>query len=559
MNIDLIKKKKTYYETELYQSVRKEQGIDQTYRDDTFLVPEVSGIEHVYHLGTGARMVDAPAEQIVTSNPQFFIEMLSKSEKSDEVSKRIAYMVNQKWIPIIKMMNPNPPKEYVKNCLARGESFYQLAHNELWVTGKKVKEGLPVFPLVPEPMIIFASPQEDEPGIPSEVFVIYERQLSDVILMYPKWSDPKGKKEKDEKRVSWWAYFNKDEVYAEADEEPVWGASGRPNIYKVVPFIRQYSGFGRRSPDGDLSKLIVGDLKNNRDLIRMECAAASDNASILHLFPFPSVDIISEGEEPSEFKYDMTPAGVNKFFNTPLGSIKIDKGLRQQPSPESIQHLQDISIRLAQRNPHIMAGFPASSGRERGMMHDTSMRRYETVVENTEKATALAIKKMLLICKNVPGLYPEELHKGDLDFEFECSVKLRAPDPAEEDRLATLGDRLWNMGQGSIDLKTNLVQYQGKTQDEADKIITNILVDRITIQNPEVAEVMGMVFAEESGMESFLRKAQERNAMMEGQKKGLQEIPKTTEQRIKGESRSGEVESNRGARTPPLDYRRGGM
>ena len=94
-----ILKLKEHYELDLYDNVRKEQKADQTYIDDTFNVPEIRDPHRIDRSGIGARMVDAPAEQIVTSNPQAFFD-IKKGGK--EAGLHVSKEVNSIWIPILQ-------------------------------------------------------------------------------------------------------------------------------------------------------------------------------------------------------------------------------------------------------------------------------------------------------------------------------------------------------------------------------------------------------------------------------------------------------------------------
>ena len=110
-SIDNIRKLKEHYIKDLYDVVRREQKTDQEYRDDTFAVDEIKAPHNVWRSGLGARMIDAPAEQIITSNPQAFVE-IEKGGK--EAENRIAKMFNY-WLDLMRRQNPNPFKESLKN------------------------------------------------------------------------------------------------------------------------------------------------------------------------------------------------------------------------------------------------------------------------------------------------------------------------------------------------------------------------------------------------------------------------------------------------------------
>lgn len=553
LSADKIKEFKKRYVTDpdsLYSKVRNEQKTDQSYRDDTFPVDEVRTPHKVWRSGIGARMVDAPAEQIITSNPQAFFEVT----KSD-VAVRLSKEVNQNWISILRRQNPNPFKEFVKNLGARGEAFIKIVHNEKWVTGTKDRTGLPVLFLILDPMVIYASPEEDENGVPHRVLIFYERQPNDVIVRYPTWTKPSSAK--NEKMVEWFEYWDKDTMHFEADEIVV---KHQVNPYKKPPFVRKYSGFGRRSEDGELANLIVSDIRLSRDLIKQECITRSNIASIEHIFAHKPRTIMSPGELSEDQLQELSwgDYDLNVLTNVPTGTELVKEEISAVPQ-EMYMNLSKIQQEIAQRNPFIMAGFPlGSSGRQQDISQSAAMRRYDTVVENTENAWATAFELALKICDVIPTLKPSGIQKGDLDTSFGCSVKLKAPDPVEEDRLATLGDRLRRLPSPAIDLETFHTQYCGYTQEESKKIQAKILADMVTINNPDVAAVMGMVAAEETGMERWLEMAQQRRQMMEAQQKGLQETP-SAQQRTQGEvqtplGREQEPEGTRGARRPPERY-----
>jgi len=560
--LDRIKDVKTNFVDNLYNSVRTEQGIDQTYIDDSFPVPEIHEPHHIYRAGLGVRIVDAPAEQIVTSNPQVFFHPRSTNKQASESALKLSELVNKHWLPIIQKQNPNVFREFVKAQLGRGEAFFKVVHNETWVTGDKIKEGLPVRFIVLDPMVIYASPEEDDEGIPNQVVVSYQvKQTKDLIVKYPILKDRTSTKD----MVDWWEYYDSKNRYIEADGLPITQDGLQPNIYGVTPFVRKYSGFGRRSPSGELSNLIVSDIRRSRDLIREECAMRSNMASILFLFAHKSKTLITSGQIDVAKMQEEVQWGEyvwNIIQGVPPDTRLLETDIQLTPDVFA-RHLQIVQ-ELNQRHPFIMAGFPqGTSGRQQDMTETAAMRRYDSVVENTEWAFATALKMAIKLCATIPGLKPEEVSQKDLETEFDIEVRLKVKDPIENDRRITLGDRLWNSGKGSISLSRFHTEYQGLTEDESKKEIARMLADQITIYNPDVAAVMGMVAAEESGMEIYLEKAKERRTQMEGQQGLRKELPVTSQERIQGETQTplGQeigTEGQRGARMSPERYERGG-
>ena len=556
--LDQIKVYKERYIKELYLQTREAQKTDDTYINDTFKVPEVKNPHHLYRSGLGVRIIDAPAEQIITSNPQAFFEVIKGAK---DVGEHLSEIVNAIWLDILRRQNPNIFKESVKNPLARGETYIKLAHNESWVTGGNKRLGLPVHFLVLDPMVIYGSPEEDVNGIPERVIVFYERQLSDVIVRYPNWSNPKKAEKGENPKVEWFEYWDSETKYIEADEEPILDGGIQPNIYGFPPFVRKYSGFGRRSPDGELANLIVSDIRRSRDLLREECAMRSNIASVMYLYAHkpktlivpPGTDIENLKEEFSLGSYD-----INVIQADPAQIKIVDEDI--VPSPEMFTHYQSILSQLNQRHPFILPFPMGSSGRQDVGALVYNLKRYDTVVENTENLFATAIEQALKIVDAVPSLIKGTgLRQGDLDAKIKCNVKLKAADPLEEDRRITLGNRLWNSGKGSISLQRFHTEFQGMTEAESKKEIAKMLADQVTIYNPDIAAVMGMVAAKEGGMEEYLAQLQEQRKGMEGT--GMrEELPRTGEERIQGEVETpfgGEESVSRGARRPPAGYTRG--
>ena len=518
---DEIQNLEQHYINNLYSNVRKEQTEDLTYRDDTFAVPEVRTPHKLWRSGIGARMVDAPAEQIVTSNPQVFFDMLKG--KAD-TAKKLSKVVNQNWIETLRLENPNPFKEDVKNKLSRGESYIRLAHNEMWVTnptGEKdglptfSKFGMPVLFLTPDPMVIYGSPEEDDSGwipntgVPNRVIVEYQRQYSDVIVRYPSWSNPERREPGG--LVQWKEYHDKDTLQLKADGEVVLRTK---NPYGFTPFIRKYSGFGRRSPDGELAELIVGDIRFSRDLIKQECITRSNIASIEHIFAHRPKTIMSPGQLTAEKLQALSWGAydLNIIDNVPEGTKFLEEQFPAVP-PEMYQNLANIRAELAQRNPFIMSGLPlGSSGRQQSLTETAAGRRYATVLENTEVQWATATHMALVITARIPGLAPSGLSESELLGDYRVSVRLAAKDPVEEDRKANLGSSLYERKQ--IDLHTNLTEYQGRTDDQANDIEDNLLAEAV-LSSEAVIAILGQQVIEEAGMADQLVALEESNALAE--------------------------------------------
>jgi len=553
-----IRKDRDHFVTDLYGEVRKAQDIDQTYIDDTFPVPEIHEPHTLYRSGIGDRIVNAPAEHIITSNPQVFFHPRRINKTTQQLALDLSTLVNQIWLPLLQKQNPNIFKEFIKNLLGRGEAYFKVGHNPSWLDNH---DELPVRFMVPDSMVVYGSSEESMEGVPSKVIIYYGiSQYIDLIPRYPFLAKEIPKTSENE-MVNWLEFYDSKTRYVELGEVEI-TKGVEPNIYGFTPLVRKFSGFGRKSPDGSLTSLIVSDIRRSRDLVREECATRSNIASIEYLFAHKPKTFIGRGltaemlrESISYGSYDINAVDADP------SQIKIEE-IDITPSPETYKHHADIINELNQRHPFILAGLPwGSSGRQQDKIEFSATRRYDSVVENCENAFSTALKMALKICKVMPGFLPVGITKKDLDTEFDIEVRLKAKDPVEEDRKVTMGSRLWNSGKGSISLGRFHTDYLGLTEDESKKEVARMLADQITIYNPDVAAVMGMVAAEETGMADWLEKARMRRQEMEGQKGIREGTPPSGEQRIQGETQTeygNEEATARGARQAPSAYERGG-
>ena len=554
---------KTYLVDDLYANLNRERAKDQEFYDDTFKVPQLAPKNRpelpVSRTGKGARLVDSPAEHIITTNPQAFKRDVI-SEKDQVKTNRVLSMLNQQWIPLLKRQNPNPFKESARKILLRGDSWLQLAHNSSWVTGEIEKLGLPVLFLMPDPMTVYADPEEHN-GIPKRVIVWCERMPWLVKQIFDKWSNPLNKKPTD--KVNYLAYFDDDVRYFEADGEPLLKDEIQENLYGFPPFIHATSGFGYQSSTGEPADLIVGRLRKVRDLLIRLTAITSSIDAVIYLMAQPhtdfrtTVDRVYGKEAFTDYErglatYNVLPYGVEPVPSPPVPQLG-----------DLFRYLAVIESSLEREDPRVLAGIPAgTSGRQQDIVGASAMMRYETVAENIEAQFSTGIDMSLQMLKAVPGLMPDEIKETDIDTGY--YIKLKAEDPLDIERKATLGSRLY--AQKEIDLMTNLVEYQGKTPDRGKEIITNILVDLVTINNPLWAEMAGEAAAEEMGMEKYLEEIKQRTARQTQQQQGLQAPPSPSEmQRVTGEVMTPEGREmidealrTKGGRRPPQAYFRGG-
>lgn len=493
-----------------YHSKRvREQKIDEQYRKDTFDVPFIQDETWVVRTGKGGRMVDAPAEHILTDNPQVFREPHRKG--ATDASQKVASVLNR-WANRLLWQNPQPYKQFVKYLLGRGEAWIYVIHNELF--DPKDINSMPIKLILHDPLIVFLDPEggEDD-GQPGRLLLYYERGADHIKKNYPHWTWANQNLRKWKEKIPFLMYFDKEVRYLEADKEALLtdkagnlsnGTGIQENIYKEVPFIHAYSGFGAGSVDGDPVELAVSRLRNVRDLLGEQCAIRSVVNTLVHKFAHKPIDLTypSEGPAPTGDIGANYDRGLNAFnvIGMPLGSEFRESKIDQLPDQALFQHLYNIEQQIDKEDPLGLTGQAlGTSGRQDIHAEESALRRYGTVVENTAHSFAKAFGMGLRICEKLPNMIPKGMSKSDIGGYYECSVELKADDPIEKDRLATLGSRLYQMGE--IDAETNLTKYQGYTQKEAKEIMAKRLVDNVTINSPIVAEILGMQFAREAGME----------------------------------------------------------
>ncbi len=538
MNKDEIKDLLSYYQVNYYSGLKNQQKIDQSYYDDKFEVPWIKSPLVVSRTGNGAKIIDEPVEQIAAASMMAFRKELKDTQIAKDSAVKIADLVN-KWILRMMKQNPNPKHEWLKNMFLRGESWILPMHNQRWVTTPFDKTELPVKFQIPDPLIIFASPNEDENGIPEHFFIVYERNPYVVKAMYPNWDNPKRKTRKD--TVTWVAYFDADQRYWEADEQPVLQGEIQPNIYGFVPIVHKIAPWGKSSPEGKPEELIQGRLRKARDLLNRDASSTSDIDSIIHLYAnSPIIITPQEGKEIEKDFQEKFVWAAGETIENPSGH-KIERIVDKLFPAEVLAWHDRIEYALGKEMPTALTGAPVgNTGRLQDMTYSTAMRKFESIVDSYDDAWATSIGMSLKMCDTVPGLIPDEIDKDDLKENYEVKIELRSDDPIESARLSADGDKKYQLG--IIDLETNLIKYQGYSQKDAQEIMTNLLVDKVMREDPFILQAMSMDAVEEHGLEDKYNAIKAQAEQMEG--KGSNPIPKYGSKG--GEPRQGNIKTELG-------------
>ena len=509
-----IRERFDYYKGDYYVLLRGEQQTDDDYYNDIFGVDTVQELVTLSRTGGGAELIEDPVAQISSVQMKVSRPVRKDTAIEKEANERITTMLNEIWIPLIQRRSPNPIFMFNKNQFLRGEAWLQILHNEKWVvrntSGYLEREGLPVVFLVREPMTIYASPNENEEGIPEHVYIYYQRLPTMVKAMYPSWTNPKARnplaKEKGKKFVDWVEYWSKDKWLCEADGETV---KDQPNIYGVPPFIHKVSGWGTDSPSGAPEDKAVGRLRKYRDLLKRECAITSDVDSQYHLYANKNIWV-----QPADDLHKI-PENFRENFRMQAGFVnELPPGLNfgfletDVPDREALNYLLTIKGELGRKMPGAMSGdLFGGSGRQQDIGYSIATKKFEQQIQNTRYAFESAFQMALSYLEKIPKLMPDKIHEDDIKGDYRITLELKGDDPLENERLSTRGSRQWQAGE--IDLETNLTRFQGFSSEEARRIKKDIMVERIMFSpTSPFAQIIAMWLAQELGMEEQLKAMQ---------------------------------------------------
>lgn len=543
-----------------------EQEADQKYINDDFEIDYLP--EGVTKLATGKayRMVSAPAEHIITSNPTLYREPKGKAELQ---AQRVALEGNR-WLKLMLRQNPQPFKEHIKKLLGKGEAWIYVCHNDTFMP--YCLNDIPVTFSVPDPTIVFVDPFGGEKnGVPSRVVIYTKRIAWQVREDYPFWKwAPKVGVQSWNTLVNFMMYFDNNYRYFEAEEQalfyetekdgspkvdknsvaiPYDGTGIQENFYGVVPLVHCYTGFGEGSPDGNPVTLAVSRIRKCRDLIAEYTAIRSVLNRLIFKYAEPSLDYYFDpnvGTPPTDFaeKYSRAPGAFNQV--PVLGNIAepLRKSVDKLPDEQLFRHLFDIERAIDEEDPLGKIGQAiGSSGRQQLDAEEAALRRYDTIVENSAHSWERAFGLALQLIEKIPSIKPDGIQKNDISKYYDVKIELKAEDPVAKSIKSTDGDR--KQIQGIVDHETNLIEYQGYSEDEAQEIIARRMVDDVVMNDPVIRRLMAIQVAREMGMEQEYTAMEQQLAQMEkGAEQGLKSVPQTGSQG--GEPRMGNIKTPKG-------------
>lgn len=488
-----------------------EQLTDQSFYEDEFKT-SVKEPFHVVRTGAGSQLVDAIVNHILASTPKVFREPRRNTDKERNSCLKVSKMLNH-WV----MLLSDEIEEAVKNMVLRGDGIFHIQYNPDYKDN--LHNCLPVLITAPDPLYVFTMPYDA-----MRPSVVVKKFLTDCInlkLQYPEWAANGNEK------VEYSVYFDEECRYAEAGSSPLYADGVIENFPTgVIPFVHMHSGFGKKSPDGKPEDLAVGRLRKVRGRLIEQCNMESRIDSIIGLYANPILQI-------SQMEKDAEVAGREELQKTALGpgsTVVVPYGWQQTiyvpnvPSAQLFAHLNQINQALEFENPPVMSGVQSgTSGRQEDVLYESVRKRYSRLVNNLCKGLSEALSIGLSLLYNTPGALPvtvrateikggvsvkseEQVTKEDIDGYFDCEVILNPDELLEKDRKIMLGRVLVN--ERRISHREFLIDYMGKTEDEADETLAEVLVEDAIMNNEALKMLRVQEAMEKMGAAKYSQQAQ---------------------------------------------------
>jgi len=437
-----------------YSELRGEQNKDNRYYEglDDLGIPSNSGY-HEVRTGIGRDVVEVPSRRLLGMPKDISLPIKAGKDSQARHTKRTLFITG--FINWLFSQSPNPIIASFKKALLRGESYFQVLYDDtIWDTEPVRKTGEktddfeyrhevwrldcmtkpPFIIKSPDPMNVY--PSSDHYGaVPRDVIIKYSRTAGEIRSRYPKWGEGKKNPKNDGTRVSWVEYWSPLWRAYYADWEPVLGGNVVvdgviPNIYKFVPFVHMFSGFGIEDPEGKPETLARSAIYQYRSLItalqRSVSFQDSDVALHSHRTGKVTADNLKEAIAAAS-EINLAPGGVRA--ETPDGpKFELDDPVPLNPSLfAQSAYLQG----LIEQRTHIslLSGSTtgAQSGIQQGMALGWARADYEQAIRNQESGLSGAIGMVLRLIDTVVQK-PIGMKVAGEGAEVESDVSLSADD-----------------------------------------------------------------------------------------------------------------------------------
>jgi hypothetical protein len=287
----------------------------------------------------------------------------------------------------------------------------------------------------------------------------YERSDTRALMnKFPQWSG-----ETDRQGIVQWAEYW-DEKYAVfmANNEVVWADE---HGYGFMPYVPVQPANTMDWDDGPPHERYQGMLIPIVDLLDEHARAFNARSAILRAYAWPSIDFHGPDHltDRARQNYEMF-GGLNQV---PAG-VEIKVSPRPMPPPELVAHVNDVASEMEEatfpnvvrgvRPRGVSTGFALSTlagmgrlvfqgvadGMARGIEQCNS--RFAMLVENKIKG------RVTVHARSEVHNFDATIAPNDVRGYHENIVRLKAESPEEREREAILAFRLWNGGNGIIDI-----------------------------------------------------------------------------------------------------------
>lgn len=436
-------------------------------------------------------------------------------------------------------------KDNAKQLLKYGESFFKLTVDDTFYgegTTKLGKDELEefeekrasLFPLIvtcPNPINVFCSPAH-RGLIPKEVIEFYEMTVSEAEDLCERngWQwKPEGKKSTD--TVKWTSYYSAKSRCFLIEDTPLLTPAVQINYLGFCPYVHIPSGLGSSSYEGKPEYKYRSILHSKKGMIKLQTRNLSQLDAINSRWAWPWPELTGDEAKIAQYygqKGEGFSINPNEVHVTPEG-IKLEIHQGESPPPALYQHAAMLSA-LAEPPP-ILGGnrSPGTySGYGNVVQLSTAKPRYKDAFKNFEDGLSVLMGMGARVVEKVLN-YKIATYEGEyinpamIKGHYDNEVHLLAEPPEAADMRKTLGNNLWNSGQGSISLKRTLVMYHDMTNEEADEEIAQKLAET-GIFDPAIAMEVAIDAAERLGAE----KAKELLLSRKGGATPTQGVPGTT-------------------------------
>ena len=353
-----------------------------------------------------------------------------------------------------------------------------------------------------DPLAVFPAPGQIKP-IP---FMIEKqtRHAGEMWRQYPGWVDPHKNKRNGRnpaRTVEWLEYWDEDEYIVLADGEMAF--EPRANPYGFIPYIFEWSGYGRSHKDGDPAHLAVGVITEILGELEAEVRlkTAIDVQTQMHVFP-PILTV----EDPKKVARQFG-VGPGKVIRHPPGHPP--EYMKYPPPNENMYRFLDA----IQQNIVRVASPALSGGRESGVqfgvlqaqMIGQALTRIDPVRATLDRIGSQSLNMMASMMRTMDlsmaiegssePVEPVSRVDGS-DFTHQnFQVTFETVDPAENDRMLLVGEAMRRAG--DISQLTFWKKYAKHVIENPEQEQTNLLVEGIMTFLAQTGQLAKLAISED--------------------------------------------------------------